>query len=204
MALPATDSFTDANGTELSEHSSDWTCISADAVHNLCEIQSNQLTVDTGANYGELALYAWNADAPNADQYSKAKYSVDVGAYCDPCVAVRCSLVAMTGYTLEFASDGAWTKKWVAGSDTALESYDAPSLNDIVEIRASGETVSYYKNSGLVGDHSDSGIASGALGVGASYWGGQETRLDDWEGGNLAGGTPIAAIAMSSFRHRRV
>ncbi len=89
MALPATEAFTNSNGTQLTTHSSNWTLNSGDF-----DIQSNALSPDAAST--ENGAH-WNADTFDDDQYAQATL-VDQFNSRTIGVAVRCHATADTYY----------------------------------------------------------------------------------------------------------
>lgn len=192
MSLPATDAFTDVNGTQLSAHGTSWTKNTTDDP----DIQSNGLCSDSANNQ----VCHWNADAFSNDQYAQVKL-VAVGTVQDQVVgpAVRVAASAVTGYTYWHSYN--YTSMWkvVDASWTQLGSgdYDDATVNDVYRLEASGTTITPKKNGTTItpGAQTDSSIASGSAGL-HGYIDGTAFRVDDWQGGNLAISlNPAAATA---------
>jgi hypothetical protein len=186
MALPASDAFTDVNGTQLTAHSASWTLNFEDF-----DIQSNALAPDAPSGYVD-ALAHWNADAFNNDQYAQAVF-VSAGS-ADRCagVAVRVAAASTdTGYLWYSATavgSASYLGKYVAGSWTQLGSNGAKWSNgDTCRLEASGTTITPKINGSTLNPpnaQTDSAIASGYAGV-SGYGDSTTNKIDDWEGGNL-------------------
>jgi hypothetical protein len=184
MALPATDSFTNDDDTNLTDHSASWT-YNRNA-HLI--ITSNALrpgiAADTAAH--------WNADAFADNQYAEGEIvAVAGGVYMGP--AVRCHATEVTYYLYYGDSaDGAYLEKFDDGVFTQLgDKGDVFVVNSIYRIEAEGTTITPFVDSvedASIGAQTDGAIGSGSAGV--IGWGNSSgTRLDDWEGGNLDAGT---------------
>lgn len=198
MALPATDAFTGTNGTALTTYSANWTYNKGTfAIHT----NALQCTVD-----GFDAAAHWNADTFSNDQYSRATVTaIDPLAYIG--VAVRCQASAETWYeVIGNSNDATYFYKVVAGSGSSLAATTAPlAVNDVIEIRASGTTISWYKNSTLMQSVTDTSISSGYAGV-AGSGNNSGSRIDSWEGGNLSAGgkaIPLMARPLRVWKQRR-
>lgn len=181
MALPATDTFTAADGTALTTYSASWTLNDGNFAINTNSVHSNAATVETGAH--------WNADTFNDNQYALGTI-VAIGA--NPMgVAVRAHATAATWYGFYSDTGGSYLHKNVAGVWTQLGSTGAAfSVNDIIRIEVSGATVTPMRNGATIsppGAQTDSAIASGSAGI-TGYNNSTSSRVDGWEGGNLAGG----------------
>jgi hypothetical protein len=188
MALPATDAFTDTNGTTLTDHDSSWVWHSKYA-GSFMEIQSNALDMAGGG--GDIKLYGWEADTFSDDQYSEATLINEVNG-TEIGVAVRVSESACTAYIYEADLNETFFAKVIAGTWTDLGSTGGGwDVNDVVRIEAEGTTITPYVNSvvdsGVGGAATDSSISSGNAGV-CGYGSGSTSRIDDWEGGDLGGG----------------
>lgn len=186
MALPATDNFTDTNGVQLTTHNASWTLNKGNF-----DIQSNALASDQN---GETGAH-WNADSFDDDQYAQADGIAKIAVNAIG-LAVRCSLTGGVGTYYGFYADGydvtghTYLFKMVSGSWTQL---GVRSNDDIVgklmRVEVSGTTLTPLLDGVLEdppGVQTDAAISSGAAGV--SGWNDQPTgRIDNWEGGNLAG-----------------
>ena len=156
MALPATDSFTNSNGTALQSHNSNWT-INVGAF----DIQSNGCHPNSSATE-EMAH--WSGDSFDADQYSDATW-VDGAAFTYVGVAARVAASAHTGY--EFVSDSndaSYFGKFVSGSYTEFSSGAVFDASDVVRIEADGTTIAAYLNDVEWDSTTDSAISNGSAG----------------------------------------
>jgi len=181
MALPATDSFTDSNGTQLTAHSSDWTLNSGDF-----DIQSNACAPDAG---GELGAH-WNADVFDDDQYAEGEIKA-VAANRAIGVACRCATNASENYYGWYStSSNSYVFKVVADSWTSLGSGSAFSASDVIRLEVSGTTLTPMVGGveeDPPGAQTDATFESGSAGV-SGYNDSVDARIDDWEGGDLGGG----------------
>lgn len=203
MALPATDTFTGADGTALTTYSANWTYNNGSfALINNC--------VKPSAG-GTNCLARWNADSFNANQYAKIKFAEVYGGEIG--VAVRVATDgAHTAYIYRAWEVNRTMYKCVAGSYTQLGSAGAaPAKNDIFTLEANGTTITPKINGttdATIGAQTDSAIASGAAGL--TGYGTTDARGDDWEGGDLAGGGgggevfSILPILSDYYRRKKV
>jgi len=182
MALPATDSFTGTNGTQIEVYSANWT-LNAGAI----DIQSNAIAPD---NPTDESGAHWNADSFSNDQYAELTLAALASGYqIGP--AVRAHVSAATYYI--YYTDGGATQiaKMVGGVWTQLGSDLAnPANGSVLKLEVSGTTLTAYDDDVSQGSRTDSSIASGYAGV-AAYGDNTTTRGDNFEGGNL-GVTPVS------------
>src|SRR3982751_2712704 len=176
MALPASDTFTAANGTALQTYNPSWSITIGSFV-----IQSNSVKTNS---FATSSIARWNADVFSNDQYSQctlAALTIDPGG-----VQVR---VATNGTTNAY---GAITDvdsivefhKWVAGVYTNMSSLPFMTAGNVIRIEAFGATLSVYRNGVQYGSTlTDSALASGTAGIGG--FSSSNTFLDDWSAGNL-------------------
>lgn len=184
MALPATDAFTDTNGTALTTHSASWT-------ENVAgfDIQSNALA----SNGASDTMAHWNADTFNDDQYAQIVEATTsaTGSFLGP--AVRVATSAHTGYYCvgQYAASTDWeTGKFVGGTWTAINSnLTGPSNGTTVAAKISGTsfTVEFDGTPQASYAFTDSAISSGSGGV-CGYGTSASRIMDTWEAGNLGGG----------------
>lgn len=197
----ATDDFNRAN--DPSGLGSNWSaqCNSSGIVVSANAAYKN------GAGSNDYSFY--NAISPGADQYSKIVLSSGFGGGIYGAVTVRASGTAeatMNSYV--FITNGASgsgnseIQKFVSGANTKLANVAATFTGgDVIEIRASGTTISVYKNGSLLTSTTDSSLSSGKPGFGGY---GAGTVFDNWEGGDYSAGGYIAAISVNHGRRRRV
>jgi len=189
MALPATDSFTNDNGTALESHG-DWTINEGSF-----EIQSNACQA-TDSTY---ALAHWDADTFADDQYAEATIDT-LSSYYRIGVGARAHASASTGYMYVGGENGAGKRlyKLVAGAPSTVASAAVDlSVSDLVRIECEGTTITPILNGSTdsdLGAQTDSSISSGSAGVGGYNNG---SRVDDWEGGDLTGSSPSASPSAS-------
>lgn len=178
MTLPATDDFTDANGTQIASHG-DWTVNDGDF-----DIYSNALAPDGS---GPCVAY-WNADTFDADQYSQATVkALDDDVYIGVAVRIHASAVTYYGLVSEAGSKELYKRIW--GSYTAIATSGSPyEVDDVIRLEVNATTLTPMVNGATdtdLGVQSDSSISSGSAGV-AGYDDGTGSRIDDWQGGNLS------------------
>ena len=181
MALPATDAFTNSNGTSLTAHSGSWTAHTGAFVINSNQLASNAASSDT--------LAFWNADTFDNDQYAQAT----VTALSSPTqmgLAVRIANVGTkTFYGIAWDDVNLYFFKYVDGAGELFDQSAAPSVGDVMRIEAEGTTIRVLKNgsaSGAPSPVTDTSIASGPAGI-TGYNNATSNRIDNWEGGNLGG-----------------
>jgi hypothetical protein len=176
MALPATDTFTGTDYTALQTYSASWS-ISAGGF----QIFTNSV-FGTG---GTDNLAYWNADAFNADQYSQAVASTNVGTGVYMGVAVRAS-ASTNGYVFYFDSSTGYISSIVGGAETVLGStITAPAEGVEVRLEVSGTTLEVFYNDVSQGTRTSSAHSSGSAGIYGYGTSASAHRVDAWEGGNL-------------------
>jgi hypothetical protein len=188
MALPATDSFTDTDGTALDSHSANWTIVAANP-----QIQSNRVTVSNSEGGEGSILAFWNADTFANDQYAQM-YVFFSGNWRAMGPAVRCS--SDNGYVFSTSANlgGCVLLKRVSGTVTVLSTVNPPASGTLLRIEASGTTLTCYfdgSTTGAPAATTDSSLASGSGGLGGRWWFG-DAAGDDWESGILSINTPQA------------
>ncbi len=200
MALPATDTFTGTDGTNLTTYSSSWTY--NDASQSMtATIQSNSLQPGNGGSMTNLAH--WNADTFSNDQYAEAVVSsVANGTWAG--VSVRAATGSTTtAYNVNTDFSSASLSKIVAGTETNIASASiAAALNDVIRLEAQGTSITALRNGAAwsgIGTQTDNSIASGNAGV--NWYGTGTTRIDNWEGGDLGGGAINLTIAEATHGH---
>jgi hypothetical protein len=200
MALPATDTFTAADNTQLTTYSANWTLVVGDF-----DIQLNGLCTDSPSTNAYTAA-RWDTDLPNADQYTQCTVaSTTEGEWHYVGLAIRASSAATTYYGYQGAYGDHILLKMVAASLTQLGAAGSGwRASDVRLLQASGNTIT-PKLSGSIdysfGAVTDNSIADGYVGVaGWTYEFGlrNTTRIDNWEGGNLL----AAALEQYGYRWR--
>lgn len=192
MALPATDSFTGSNGDPLPTYSSNWTTIAGEQ-----EISSNAAANDSTGSGDECGT-AWTADTFDNDQYAEGTL-LTVGSVNAIGPAVRMSETDNYYGYYAYSTDR-WLFKYVGASWTQLGSTGGGVSNsDTVRLEAEGTTITPIYNGSTdtsIGAQTDSALSSGDAGL--CGWGDfPNTSLDDWEGGNLAGGPVDLTFSVS-------
>lgn len=201
MALPASDLFNNVSGSTqaLATYSASWTIVQGS--YNVTTADVCQAATGSTTNYAR-----WNADTPNAAQYSRVRIAAVPGSDY-PGVAVRVQSGSVAGYY--FITDGAGYNelgRTVAGVDTILDTSitqvfavgdwlhlevsdpDASTVRLTMK-RAAAATPTSFTTLGTVDDTNASRItAAGYLGIAQYYNGGTPGSIDRWEGGNTGGG----------------
>ena len=185
-ALPATDAFTGTDGTALTTYSSNWSLNSGNFAIQTNSVHPNQSGTECGAR--------WAADTFNNNQYSQGRLANLTTTGQTVGVAVRLSASGAASYYGFYADGSGGGKtfffKMVSGIWTQLGSLGAAlSVNDVIRLEINGTTLTPKVNGATQsppGTQSDSALASGAAGL-SGYSVSTSMRLDDWEGGNLAG-----------------
>lgn len=188
MALPATEDFAGASGVLGASWTQQATTGRVGRDGSGAGTLTTTVAIDT--------LARWNADAFGNDQYAKftIKALTTDTAYCE--LQVRASAdtgdSAFDGYysymdgssTLDHCGVGVF----VNGTFNAVFSLSqAISVNDVMQLEASGSTITLKRNGSTIGSTTDSTRSSGSAGCGG-YWGSAAApKWDDWEGGNLGG-----------------
>lgn len=180
-ALPATDNF---NRADVNPIGGNWTTITGQTAQQIVSYAVKG-TSGTSGSY-------WNADTPNNDQYAQIKVWFTSGDYGAGPV-VRCSISADTFYTLIVTDrttaqifkvvGGSWTL--LGGSSITISYFNN---GDLIRLEISGTTLTPIIAGTTYATRTDSAITSGMVGMLNNY-NNAYTYLDDWEGGNLGGGT---------------
>ncbi len=192
MALPATDSFTGADGTALPTYSANW----ANNTASGAVINTNAYA--PAASGAECGL-RWTADAFNNDQYSQATLTAKEGTSNFAVgVGVRHAAGGTATYYGYYA-DGASSSfvfKNVAGTWTQLgAAFGSIATSSVMRLEVSGTTLEAKIGGVSQGTRSDSAIASGVAGV-TGFGSSTAMRADTWEGGNLgASAATVKALA---------
>ena len=196
MALPATDTFTGADGTSLPTYSANWSVNTGAFVINTNGVCTNSADAECGAG--------WNADTFDNDQYALGTLVDTASQYHLFGVAVRVHTDGTTDTYYGFYTNvtgGNQLFRQVAGTWSQLGSEGTVGANgQIIRLSVSGTTLTPTINgvtTNTPGAQTDNSIASGRAGL-SGYSAGTANRLDNWEGGNLnaaATGNPYYAFA---------
>jgi hypothetical protein len=182
MALPASDAFTNANGTALTTHDASWT-LQTDAGFR---IQSNGVSPHNTVGSLEGGAY-WNADTPDDNQYAEVVFTAGGIGYIGP--AVRMATGADSRYGAYTNGTDSFLFKIVAGTFTQLGATGpAFSNGDTLRIEANGTTIRLLKNGAESISVTDSSLASGRIGI-TGYSSDTNTQATSWTGGNLSAGS---------------
>jgi len=181
MALPKQEPFTAAD-QNLVTYNASW-------VENGggFRIVSNQCDSKAGRSGN---MQHWEGDGvPSNTHYAKAT----IKAYGAPWgyigVAVRCASASDEGYYLFAFNSESYIGTNISGSYIDIGGERGPfAVNDILELRASATgKLQIFKNGSQVGtDILDTTYSAGYFGLSA-YDPARDSRIDDWEGGNLGG-----------------
>lgn len=186
-ALPATDAFTNTNGTALTTHSASWTYNNTGFTAQTFAINTNAVHPTTSGSPAEVAAH-WNADTFNDDHYSLATVAnLAAGVYVG--LSIRCA----TGATMTFydyisdSLDASYLAKTVTGTYTQLGSTGSVFTTSLaIRLEATGTGIRPMRTGATadIGIQTDSAITSGYAGI-AGYSTSTGARIDTWEGGNL-------------------
>ena len=195
MALPATDNFTTGTSQNLEAYSANWT-----SQAGLLWIEEWQDAVSPKAS-GDYSYYYWNADAFNDNQYSEGVIKT-LGPGFD--IGIACRVDTGTDddcYGYFDDSTGATLFKMVADAFTQLgNTGDAWATSDVVRLEVSGTTITPIVNASTdssIGAQTDGSIGAGSAGLSGFGWDSGST-IDDWEGGNLGGGSASESASESA------
>jgi hypothetical protein len=194
-ALPATEAFTGANTTDLVTHNGSWTYSNGGD----WEINTNAGRCAQG-NYDGIAY--WNADSFDSDQYSQAVVA-NLSGDTWIGVIVRVNGASMNnGYyaTWDASGENLVLRELTAGSWANIATTAAAGLevSDVVRLEAEGTYLTVKVNgSTVLGPSTDSSFASGSAGI--VCYAPEGSRIDDWEGGNLAAPAGRRKITLLSF-----
>lgn len=180
MALPATDTFTGANGTALPTYSANWANNTGAFVINTNAVAPNGAAAECGAR--------WTADSFNANQYSQATLSAKQGTSSfEVGVGVRHAAAATAtyyGYYQDGLNAGACFKN-VAGTWTQLgAAFGSAAAATVLRLEVNSTTLTVYHGGVSQGTRTDSAIASGVAGL-VGFGASTGQRADNWEGGDL-------------------
>lgn len=183
MALPASDTFTGTDGTQLTTYSSNWTIA----------VGSGGFIIQTNAARPnaifQITLARWNADTFSNNQYAQGTLTA---ANSDPGgVLVRAATDESSNFYGAMSDSDSSTEffKHVAGSYTLLSSLPFMATGDVIRLEVYGSTLAVYKNGIQHGATlTDSSHASGSAGL--TGYSSSATSIDNWSAGNLT--TPLA------------
>lgn len=196
MALPATDDFTGDNDPVTGR--TGWSATGLNGVADTGESYTGKYE-DRSGNSDDKAAY-WDADTFANDQYSQivvASHDTTAGKRLGPMVRTGAGNTGLLiRYKLDTANFEAYY--WNGGTRTQIGTAHTPTggtvgVGDIIRAEISGTTLTLKVDygAGFVTEttfDASAGPSSGSAGI---YIVGTNLQLagDDWEGGNLAGGT---------------
>lgn len=184
MTTLATDDFNRANAGTLGAN---WV-----ANTGAWGIVSNQASATSDDS---LSSYDGGVSWP-ANQWSQATMKANIGTALNSAhgMAVRCSTLATvdTGYVSYCSTAGTQLYLAVAGSFTSLgtETGNVWAANDVSYLEAQSTTVLAKRNGTTALSATDATLATGRPGLEYGN-GGTASAVDDWSGGDFAGGTTI-------------
>lgn len=197
MALPATDTFTHADGAW--DPSPNWTVPTGGLSGH--EWYANTLYINGQSGTWHLAY--WSADAFDNNQYAKCTVPLIVGG--GPAVRIQAD---MSCYFIDVTADTQVIRKVTTTTDAALGAAltEVIGANDVVELRAEGTTtvtLSYYLNGNLITTREDS--SSPWTGGSPGFCGySRYTQYDNWEGGNIGGEAPAQPDVLLRYEVRNL
>jgi hypothetical protein len=152
---------------------------------NAVVIQSNE-AAGTTAFSSNVAHYT-------GQQFGSAQYTKAIIRAFGTAVAVgvRCTGASYDGYWLHTGGTDAIIYRNLVTNILAITV--TFTVGDVIELRASGTTLTAYKNGSAIsgGSVTDATYADGYGGV---FFNGTDGRLDDFEAGDIGGGLPIAVL----------
>ena len=191
-ALPITDAFTGVNGTDLSAYSANWTVMTGGAASDM-QISTNAVIPNAAGRSG----YRWTGDTFDGNHYAQGTLVLITGG-ADMGVAVRCQ--SGTNSLYSYYGNGAKSmNRMDSGTNTALGSGGATTVNDRLFLSADGSTIRGVLNGAL-----DTGIAGNPF-TDTTYTGGgaglagntanANNQLDNWVAGNLPANVGLMTAA---------
>lgn len=182
-ALPATDAFTNTNGTNVATHDSRWVNTSG-----TWTIQSNQVQVPTSSAEVGAAF----DDADFIDNHGAVLAFTTNGNY-NVGASARHATGANTYYT-HYGEIGVATAVYDVDGTVATELYRTGTcaLNDILGISVVGTTIRAFKNGTQVTSVTDSTWSTGVGGI--AGWANTTTRGDNFEAYNC----PLTVLATTT------
>ena len=184
-----TDTFTDADGTALATHDSDW-------VINFGGFAINSNSAHADAS-GSISMAHREGNIWPADQYAEVTVAA-IGSAGSIGVAVRCTAgTTATGYVFYSDLYLSYLFKYVNGSFTQIGTTGSPfQAGDVVRLEAIGTTLRPLVNGQLwaQGELTDASIASGYPGIGG-YGNSTGSRIDDWVGSGLDATMQLRSIS---------
>ena len=193
MALPASDAFTNTNGTALPTHDANW-----DTIEGTCEIQGNAAVGNAAADF---SVSIWTGDTFDDDQYSEITIALSGSGTMGAGVCVRGvdGGSGAEGYSLMQDSSGLTFLEQLnnGGSSDALveETLTALGAGEILRLEIEGSTLRGYFDGTEEQNETDATYTAGDAGVAFYDDQGAEFRADSWEGGNLSSGRVMGSIA---------
>jgi hypothetical protein len=196
MALPATETFTNSDGTDITTHNANWVYNRSDSSTGL--INTNAVRGNTTQALG----VHWAGDTFSNEQYSKATVAaLSAGHYLGIAARMASGSTRTFYHHTSDGTDSIYFEKYIGGTITSFEEYTGAdyAVNDVISIECFGTTITPKRNastSNMPTAVTDSSITSGYAGFILS---GTSTsaRLDTWEGGNLA-----ATLEQEGYRWR--
>lgn len=185
MPVRASDAFTNADGTLLTNHSSNWSTQSGTTRQGV--IYSNGVGVN-GADDGDRGN-RYNGVQPNDDQFSTVTFIVlpaqDGSAHCRESSAAETYYAG--GMDPNDFGGGAASRIWklVSGVKTSLGTGSTLVAGDRVRLEVVGSALTLFINGARNFGVSDTAILSGQGGLGVQHGTIEVRVLDDWEVGDF-------------------
>lgn len=192
MALPATDTFTTGSDQSLTSYSANWTM-------SISTMQVLAATDDVyGGNSGSPAPSSafWNADTFNADHYSQI--TVSSINTTSSWIGVCCRATASGNlYSFEFNGSSAESNEYNSSVYTNKASTTSSFVaSDTARTEASSTSIVCKRNGSTISalSFTDSTHTGGSAGI-SCYYNSSDSRLDNFEGGNLAAAITYFGVA---------
>lgn len=185
MTLPATETFTQTNGT-LVKNMTGWANNSA-SNGNGFTVNTNEAYPNTSEGNDNFSCNYWDGDTFDANQYSEIEVTaISATVYLGAAVrAYNPGTHHYNAYYDNVSSADCFYEKYVTGTFTALgNDLNGLSVTDVRRLEAFGTSITWKTNGTTVFSITDSSLTSGSPGI-AGYNVGTTSRLDNWEGGNL-------------------
>lgn len=177
MALPASDTFTGADGTALTTYSANWTINTGSFL-----LISNALRANVS---GGFSLARWSADVFPNDQKAQVDYVPAAGSNGAIGPAVRISTAGATScYGLYTDTSNLRFFRLDAGSYSEFATTTPLVFGDVMRIEAEGSTIRVYVNGVLWTSTTDSTYSAGSGGI-AAFADFSYRRVDNFSAGAL-------------------
>lgn len=158
MALPKSETFTNANVASLTLYNANWAVGTG----------SGNIGIDSNAAYPSTSaehMYRWIGDTFDGNHYSEGTITaIGTTGYIGP--AVRCQSGAQSYYGFYGNSTESFTFKMVTGSWTQLSStLSGFSVSEVIRCDANGTSVIGKRGGSTVATNTDSALSGGWAGI---------------------------------------